>query len=306
MAQLERALAAGLEQRPDLAWQMLSVTLRHNVTMPLVALRKGLMEAWRRTRQSGSVARIMKRRVAASVRAVEITHSFRNGWHPHLHIGVLSSEWDADERETLSRVWEESCALVLGPAARPDRDHGIRWSARRLHRGDGGTRLQAYLTDIGLEFSHVSTKTARREDSRTSWQIAHAATTGDDESRRLWIEYEQATKGARAIELDDRAAALARNVDTRAELERGSNSDTLSFEGAAVVGEASVYVVLHPEMMALVRAYERIDPRATALWLDAAAAPGPLTIAAVTEKVDACVRWMVAKTRGRDPATLAA
>ena len=294
MAQLTRALRGGLDARPDLSWQMISVTVRHHERMPLEWLRRGMMRAWRRTRQNGSVARIMKRRVAGTVRVVEITEG-ANGWHPHLHIGLLTSTWEDDERETLARVWEEACERELSTAARPDREHGIRWSKRRLRRGDGGSALEKYLTDIGLELSTVSTKTARRTSSRTPWQIAAEAGEGDAAAIKLWREYEQATKGARAIELDDRAAAFARVDAVNPNV--GDVDGVLSFEGAKVVGEDFVFAVLHPEMLHHVRAYERIDARATALWLEAAAAPGPLTAAAVEQRVDACIRWMIAKTR---------
>lgn len=319
MSQLSRALRAGLDAHPDHRWQMVTFTARHHDAMPLAWLRKGLMRAFRRMRQSGSVARIMKRRIAGTVRAVEITFSFVNGWHPHIHLGMLTTEWTDDERETLSRVWQECCERELSTAARPDREHGIYWSKKTLRRGDGGTKLEAYLTDIGLELSHVSTKTARRTDSRTAWQIAEAAGEGHEWAIKLWREYEQATKGARAIELDDRAAAFAADATANARAideDVGEVSGDLdaAFANAPTVGEPSVYVELDAELLRYVREYERIDPRATSLWLEAAASPGPLTVRDVEARIDECIRWMIAvcrrfeaaKTRGRDPATFVA
>lgn len=339
MSQLTRALRAGLAAYPRDSWGMITFTVRHRAGMALLDTRRGLMRAYRRWRQSGSVARILKREARASVRAVEITHSFANGWHPHLHVGMLGQELSETERLTMIALWgscvvdafaamftdryaakgyvllsERRAALAAARQWAPTSEHGVRWSERRLRKGDGGTKLEAYLTDIGLELATVSTKTARAEDSRTAWQIAEAAAAGDAASARLWREYEQATKGARAIELDDRAAELADPKavgracdDVGGELTSAGDLEA-AFAAAKSTGAESVYVPLHPEMMRHVREYERIDARATSLWLEAACAPGPLTVEAVEKKIDDAIRWMIRKTRPppRRGATVAA
>lgn len=305
MAELTKVLRGGLELHKALVWRMLSLTVRHDAGMSLEQTRKGLMRAWRRTRQNGSVQRIFRRLVRGSVRSIEVTFG-ENGWHPHLHVGVLTAAWSATEEATLLRVWQDACEIELGKRGRPDDAHAIVWSARKLARGDGGATLERYLTDIGLEFSTVSTKTTRRTSSRTPWQILDSASEGNTRDVARWREYEWAMKGARCIELDARAKAFAK--DAPIPMTRGETGpcDELSFESAEVVGATTVRVELHPEMLAIVRRYERVDRRATLLWLEAAAAPGPLTVAGVTERIDACLRWMVEKTRGRDPGILAA
>lgn len=326
MKRVSKALAGGLDAHPCDVWQMISVTLRHHAGMSLRWLRDGEMKAWRRCRQDGRVQRIFKRHVKASIRAFEVTHSFVNGWHPHLHIAILTSGWTDEERETLARVWEESVIWALSHvdadnrkkhaktsegyhvkleertralACRPNAEHGIRWSKKTLRRGDEGSKLQAYLTDIGLELSLGATKTTQRTQSRTPWQIAESAVNGDLEDVRLWREYEQGVKGTRCIELDDRAVQYARYMaeeKDRSNVGENSTADELSaaFADADTVGHESVYAVLDPEMMYTVRAYEHIDCRATSLWLEAAAnTRGPLTAAAIRESVDACIRGMV-------------
>jgi hypothetical protein len=324
MAQLSRALRGALDALPLKHWRMLSVTIRHHVGMPLRWLRDGLMKAWRRCRQHGYVQAIFKKHVSASARAFEVTHSFTNGWHPHLHVALCMNAWSDDERATLDRVWSQSVVDALTHVdadnrrkqakcnegyhvklderrraleCRPDKEHGIRWSQKVLRRGDEGSKLEAYLTDIGLELSLGSTKTTHRESSRTPWQIAEHAVAGNQPSVRLWHEYENGVKGTRCIELDDRAAAYASAFSEcfdNSDGEGCESPDPLTFEGAPLVGEEAVYTALHPEMMTIVRAYERIDHRATKLWLEAAVnTPGPLTAAAIRESVDACIRGMV-------------
>jgi len=205
------ALAAGRAAHPDRAWRMLTLTVRHRAGMALADLLR-LRKAWRKTRQRGSVQRLWKTRVAASIRAIEVPDG-KHGWHPHIHIAILTTEWTDDEALHVMRTWQEMVTRELGAACSPDDAHGMRISR---------DWKDSYLTKLGLE-----TTGAAKENS--AWGHAHAA--GEryavarrmlsrderariyeqgDRSRARFREYEKATKGCRAIELDDRATALAR------------------------------------------------------------------------------------------------
>jgi hypothetical protein len=185
-------------------WRMLTVTLRHDGSESLLSLRKGVMQAWRRMRQSGTIQRIWKKRVFASVRAIEVTHG-ENGWHPHLHIVVLTTDWTADELATLERAWCDAVLDELGEQAEPEPAIGLRWTAERANTA-------YYLSKLGLEMTHIAAKRARGIMSRNQWDIARDAVNGDERSIALWREYELAMKGVRAIEMDDRAAAMAKHA----------------------------------------------------------------------------------------------
>lgn len=264
------------------------------------------------------------------MRGIEVTHSWAHGFHPHLHLAMLTDDWSEHEREVLVLAFVD--ALVVEATAKITNARGrvvawdvesyrhwrayfgafdenaIRWSARKLRWSDvrdaapgASTDLEVYLTDMGLELTLDSTKTTRQEGSRTPWQIAAAAVKGSEPCANLWREYELAMKGTRCIELDDRAVAFTRDA-RRAydrELEASSPQGELDFSNAPTVGDDFVEVVLHPEMLSTVRAYERIDPRATKLWLDAARAPGELTERAVSERIDACIRAMASAIASR-------
>jgi len=190
---------------------MLTLTVRHRAGMQLADLLR-LRRAWRKTRQRGSVQRIWKARVAASVRAVEVTDG-KHGWHPHLHIAILTTEWTDDEAIHVMRTWQEMVSRELGVECSPDDAHGMRISR---------DWKDSYLTKLGLETTGVAKENG-------PW--AHASAAGEryavarrmlareerariyeqgDRSRARFREYESATKGCRAIELDDRATALAR------------------------------------------------------------------------------------------------
>ena len=197
--QVIRAVKAGTE-RP---WRMITLTIRHHVGAPLKKLLDGLMKSWRKTRQIGTIQRLWKGHVKASIRAVEITHG-ANGWHPHLHVLIQSDGWDRDDRDALMAAWRRTVVSILGVEHIPDAEIGVKWSPAMRSAHDAG-----YLSKLGLEMSWGE-KRARGKRSRGPWTIARDAAGGDAQSVMLWKEYEDATKGRRALELDDRAAALAK------------------------------------------------------------------------------------------------
>lgn len=209
--QILDALIAGRVAEPGKQWTMLTFTVRHDAAMRLRPLLAGLRASWRRTRQRGSVQRIFKARVSASIRALEITDG-AHGFHPHLHVLVLTSEWSDAERETLARTWTECVTKVLSVSCTPSAERAV-WTSNAVD--------DRYLAKMGLEI----TGTAKQNSPWAIAQRAHdtyaiakklrpgaertAAYERGDLERARWREYEEATKGCRAIELDDRAAALA-------------------------------------------------------------------------------------------------
>jgi len=185
-------------------WQMVTVTLRHHDAMALAVSLPALSKAWRRTRQGGKVQRIWSERVSASVRAVEVTHG-RNGWHPHVHVLLRTTEWTDEEKDALLARWQDAITDELGKVGRPDALHAITWS--EPFDGDDAKGRALYVAKLGLEISGAGK--LGRKGSRSHWQVAEDAANGDERSRLLWHEFYTATKGKRALELDDRAQAAA-------------------------------------------------------------------------------------------------
>jgi hypothetical protein len=197
-------------------WQMATFTVRHHDGMPLQGLFKGTRTAWRGTRQGGKIQRIWTKRVSASVRAFEITHS-KNGWHPHVHVLLRTSEWSDEEKADLLARWKLQVERALGLECVPADEFAIVWSDPiDLCKGDELSQEDhqrtRYLFKLGLEIAGTNKK--GRRGSRTSWQIAEdAALHRDAASVGLWLEYCRATKGQRMIELDDRAQRYAKTPD---------------------------------------------------------------------------------------------
>jgi hypothetical protein len=190
-------------------WQMVTLTVRHRDGMPLRELVRGLMRAWRRARQGGTTQVIWRQRVTASVRATEITRG-RHGWHPHLHVLLRTEEWTDSEREALLGRWIAAVQRDLGDACVPDAAYAIRWSTP-IDACRASERERArYLAGLGHELADVGGKRARGRGSMSVWEIASHAVSGDERAIALWREYARATRGRRALEMDDRATAYAR------------------------------------------------------------------------------------------------
>jgi hypothetical protein len=160
------------------------------------------------------VQRIWRAEVHASIRALEVTRAGKHGWHPHLHVLVWAetSIMRDEVRDIVARTWAEVIERELGERCVPSTEHGVTWTANAS---------ADYLARVGLEVSgggkatgpwHVAhdaaelARTARKlrdpEERARAWVRA-------DRARELWRAYEQATRGVRRIELDDRAARMA-------------------------------------------------------------------------------------------------
>jgi hypothetical protein len=184
---------------------MLTVTLRHDAGIPLRTSLRTLLDCWRRTRQGGAVQRIWTKRVKASMRVVEVTHSHANGWHPHVHVMIQGGRWTADEEQVLLERWVSVVTKHAGARFSPSFERGLVWS-RPFAADDEGGRGR-YISKVGLELTGVAKEGRYR--SRSPWQIAADAGRGDRRSVELWHEYSSATKGARMLWMDERANAYA-------------------------------------------------------------------------------------------------
>ncbi|MGN6600795.1 MAG: hypothetical protein ACTHMW_16130, partial [Actinomycetes bacterium] len=143
-----------------------------------------------------------------SVRAVEVTYGL-NGWHPHLHVllftvAALDDDQAEEVRSVLFRLWQTYAER-----------HELRTLderravlVRRAGLDDEGRleALGAYLSKvqdgygIAAEVVRGDVKRGRRRVSRSAFQIAEHAVTGDRASLALWHEYERVTKGRHVLE----------------------------------------------------------------------------------------------------------
>jgi hypothetical protein len=170
------------------------------------------MLAWQKV-QSGSGWKFWKTSlgIVGTVRATELTHG-KSGWHPHLHILLLSTAPSAQveaARAWISEKWRACVVSVLGREHEPDDVHGCQITL---------AHSTEYLAKMGLEVAYSASKRSTGT-SRSPWQILADAAAGDARSAELWRDYVSATKGRRQLE-------WSRGLKRRFGIEDVSDEDT--------------------------------------------------------------------------------
>ncbi len=102
---------------------------------------------------------------------------------------------------------------TLGPSCVPSLEHAARWSTPidvcTVATSDlpEVMRRAGYPVKLGLE---IAGPKQGRTGALSHWQLARLAADGDSWARERWSEFYRATKGRRAVELDDRATRFAK------------------------------------------------------------------------------------------------
>ncbi|WP_305967584.1 protein rep [Marinobacter salsuginis] len=166
-----------------------SDSLSENLTCFLDALRR--MKSWRGFKSARESIGY-----SAQIRALEVTHSNANGWHPHAHeIWFLDSTIDKEQvsvlEDALYTQWVRACHKVgLGT---PSREHGVDVQFRDTDSDDDA--CGAYVAKWGSEltFSHMK---SGKKGSRTPWSIlADLDAEYSFRDAELFREYSKAFKG---------------------------------------------------------------------------------------------------------------
>lgn len=186
-------------------WAMLTLTVRHQRDMVASDVVRTVRLALRKLRKIGTVARLWTRSVRASVRALELTIG-PNGVHPHIHIllALRESEVPSDLAAAVAEHWPRVVASIE-PRCKPLEKTGVVWSRPRDASVDACAGA-AYAAKMGFEATG-----AGKWGERSMWRLLERAAQGDARAAAQWEAYVRATKGARAVELDDRAARAAKH-----------------------------------------------------------------------------------------------
>lgn len=200
--------------------EFVTVTLPHKAGDKLKGLLRTVTKGWtsvvatpawagRKDPKTGEVEPGLKQLlgVMGQVKAIEITYG-QNGWHPHAHVLVVTRRpLDDNQRERLAdHVYERwSRFVVKAGYSRPSRTHGVDVRPVHAREKDGGASMGRYLCKVqdgwgaGQELARTDAKRGR-QGSENPWEILERAMTdGDAEALDLWHEYEQATRGTRAL-----------------------------------------------------------------------------------------------------------
>ncbi|QJY46944.1 protein rep [Pseudonocardia broussonetiae] len=180
---------------------LVTLTLRHHRGHRLTDSWSALRHAWARVTSGRAYQREVEQfGITGWIAAVEVTHSDRNGHHPHLHVvlcfdtpvsddllGELGSRWFARYQRALARRGFDALEF----------DGGL---DTRTVTADSSGALAVYLAKLSLEVTGSTRKTGRRHSSRTMWEVlADGVATGLADDLEAWFEYERASHGRKQV-----------------------------------------------------------------------------------------------------------
>lgn len=180
------------------------------------------------------------------VRSSEITHG-SNGWHPHLHILLFTSERIPPRIEAaLRRRW---AALVKRHGLGDVNQHGMRL--------DDGSRAADYVAkfgrekrwDMAEELTKSQVKRGRSKASRTPWAILEDAADGCERSGDLWREYVAAMHRKKQLQWSPGLRAGLGLVEDLTDIEVATeDADTRDDEVALFMSRSEWKIVLRAGM----------------------------------------------------------
>lgn len=198
----ERALEVSQTVR---MWQvvgktyMLTLTIRHGIGDDLRQMRVRMALAWRYFNQGrDAIERRNRYGIKHQIRALEVTHGEENGYHPHLHVLLLTDRrLDEFHESEIAEAWRQAVWRAFGGTNIPNTEHGVKLTQTLDDEGKGRTD---YVAKLGLEIAAITSKRGLL-GSRTPWQIAEDAANGqaNGHDAKLWQGYAVAMKGARQL-----------------------------------------------------------------------------------------------------------
>ena len=217
-AEIRTAVDSWVDQDPGHGVEFLTLTVRHNAGQGLKSVWDVVAKAWRSVVGGASWhggARCVGDKhefgVAHWVRSVEITHSYENGWHVHVHALLLTTKKLKQKqrkklRARLFERWKNAC-LRAGFDA-PTEERGI--DLKSVMNSSGSAAIGEYLakgqtSKIAMEVASGQASKQARGKNRTPFQIlgdiGRADRAGEDYGRDLqtYHEWERVSNGRRAI-----------------------------------------------------------------------------------------------------------
>lgn len=203
-AEIEEAVTA--HQKTGGAVVFFTGTVRHHAGDALTDTLGQVLDSWSRLRRNKGW-RLMKKKYAIAhyIRAIEVTRSEKNGWHPHCHAllfldGDISDEQLKSLRADLFHYWSNAVEKLGG---KKPTEKGL-----DLQKCDTqGKVLARYVGKIqekkrwtaGAELARFDAKSGRGESISPFELLDDDSSISPGRRAVLWREYYAATKGRRAI-----------------------------------------------------------------------------------------------------------
>jgi hypothetical protein len=181
---------------------MMTLTARHSKKMSLAEFWSVLSRAEQQLKNTRPWKRLNKRLAGGFAKAVEVTHSERNGWHPHFHLVLLT---DAPNELQAIELVEELREEWLHQLARVGLDGTSDAAKKRAFDVRGASTVGEYITKWGAaeEMTLASSKVGHAK-GRTPWQLLRDARTATVDRERmrsgaLWYEFVQVMQGVHQL-----------------------------------------------------------------------------------------------------------
>jgi len=183
--------------------EFVTFTLPHDFGDRLAPLLEAIAAAYRCVTQGRAATEDAETfGLCGSIKALEVNVG-PNGWHPHLHVimlttAPLSARGEALLRSRLFSRWADG--IEAAGYRRPLRQFV---DVRPVHNSAGVAAYTAKVYDenrVGLEVARSDLKQGRGSSHRSAWALLADAHEGADVADlALWWEYEKATKGKYAL-----------------------------------------------------------------------------------------------------------
>lgn len=242
----------------------LTLTLRHSSVDSLRSTFGLVADSWRQllSGRAGQALRASEG-VTGFVRSTELTYG-ANGWHPHLHIALFVDQEHVDScGPAFIKRWREMVTRLGGTTHANGQLSVVATKLPELARYMVAADESPDGFPLALELSRADLKT--RGDGMSPMQLATLVAAAECAPllRVLWWEYEQVTRGRRAIEWSRglRHALRLQDIASDADAADGPEAGNVrAVEGRTVMlVEISVWFDLCAVPGATARFLERLD-----------------------------------------------
>lgn len=260
---LELAIALRLARRFHLKVVMITYTFSHHRGEILTEMLTSMSRAWglyTSGRRSNKLYTTFG--VVGFIKALEVTYSDDNGWHPHIHQLVLLPEHSntAAFGSAARTLWEEaaySAGLTMNEYGfkLDDCNEKVAWYIAKFNRDPSDVTLKAWeqgWTEAN-ELTKWHTKLGRGADGQaehvTPMQLLSYANAGDTRSAALFREYCVAFKGKRQLYWSPGLKAMF-------QIKERTDKELAEEQTADATKLAFLYL---EEWLTVVKAHKRVD-----------------------------------------------
>jgi hypothetical protein len=189
-----------------LSVSLTTLTMRHSLKHSLKALWKALQPAWNAVNSDRLISDLRTdAQHVGFIKRLEVTYSFKFGWHVHLHVldfwqKPLTDKFVKEYEEAMFAPYERKLVRSGLPALKP----GVAVVMQKLELGSAAESIASYLTALATEkvalelSSSVGAKQARMGNI-TPFGILDLA-MADLSHLPLWHEWEHGSKGKKALQ----------------------------------------------------------------------------------------------------------